>query len=199
MKQESRRCNSCWIYCMTPWTAVGTTGCFVRPDCAILQHFLGGGGGGESWKSRERSGAYGVQHLPTHGERRVLYSARQLGTGVFMRQDGTPRFLLVGVRMAWRVAQWRCTLVVIWRFLIAEALKGRRFGWSDEDICATAGAVVPAAAQGVFWSVSWMPISVLIMGYFNSLFFIGLISATLVLKHNLYNCLVLFSSRIISF
>jgi hypothetical protein len=42
--------------------------------------------------------------------------------------------------------------------------------------------VVPVAAQGFFWGVSGMPLSVLIRGCFNSLsFFSGLISTTLIL------------------
>jgi len=33
---------------------------------------------------------YGVQHLPAHGQQRVLDSARHVGTGVFVRHDDTP-------------------------------------------------------------------------------------------------------------
>jgi len=32
---------------------------------------------------------YGAQHLPAHGQQRVLDSARHVGTGVFVRRDDT--------------------------------------------------------------------------------------------------------------
>jgi hypothetical protein len=83
---------------------------------------------------------YEVQHLPAHGQQRVLDSARHVGTVVFVLQADTPcehaRTLSLSGSM--NVLEGCTTELyadgIICRFFTAGALMGRRFG-SDEDVC----------------------------------------------------------------
>jgi hypothetical protein len=147
----------------TPLAAAGTTGCFVPPECAIHQRFRECQRG-EPWKSPERSGMYGVQHLPTHGKQRVLDSARHVGTGIFVRHDHTPcehartlclggsTSVLEGCTMALYVD---AIMKVLYRW---SAIKGRRFG-SDEDVCAAAIMWFHQQPRKFFGDlVGWMPV-----------------------------------------